>query len=550
MPVLTVNGAVVEPPPTVTDAGRIRPGKPTLVKPTTAPLAGAAFDSVTMQLLTLFGPRMVGLHCSDEITAAAARLTFTLCDVPLYVAVNVPFWSTPSGPVLTVNCPIAPAATVTDAGTLNAGNPLLLNVTTTPLDGTALDSVTVQLLAVLGPSVVGLHCNEEITTAAARLTFTLCDVPLYVAVRVPFWSAPTAPVLTVNGPVVEPAVTVTVAGTVKAGSPLLPSTTDTPLPDAAFDSVTVQLLLAFAPKVVGLHCSDETTVAAARLTFTLCDVPLYVAVNVPFWSVPTAPVLTVNGPVVEPAVTVTVAGTVNAGSPLLPSTTDTPLPDAAFDKVTVQLLVAFAPSVVGLHCSDETAVAAARFTFTLCDVPLYVAVRVPFWSAPIAPVLTVNGPVVEPAVTVTVAGTVNADRPLLLSTTDTPLAPAAFDSVTVQLLLAFAPKVVGVHCREETTVGATRLMVTLCDVPPYDTITDPFWSALNTPVLIGNDAVVAFADTITEDGSVKLFEAPADCVPPEEPLPTVTNAPPCGAGADKVTVQVPPLFGPSVVGVH
>ncbi len=88
--------------------------------------------------------------------------------------------------------------------------------------------------------------------------------------------------LTVNGPVVEPAVTVTVAGTVSAGNPLLLKVTNTPLPEAAFDSVTVQLLLAFAPNVVGLHCSDEITVAAARLIFTFCDVPLYVAVNVPF----------------------------------------------------------------------------------------------------------------------------------------------------------------------------------------------------------------------------------------------------------------------------
>jgi hypothetical protein len=89
-------------------------------------------------------------------------------------------------------------------------------------------------------------------------------------------------VLTVNGPVVEPPVTVTDAGTVNADSPLLLNVTVTPLPDAAFDSVTVQLLLAFAPKVVGLHCSDEITVATARLIFTLCDVPLYAAVSVPF----------------------------------------------------------------------------------------------------------------------------------------------------------------------------------------------------------------------------------------------------------------------------
>jgi hypothetical protein len=81
-------------------------------------------------------------------------------------------------------------------------------------------------------------------------------------------------------------------------------------------------------------------------------------------------------------------------------------------------------------------------------------------------VLTVNGPVVEPAVTITVAGTVNAGRPLAFKATDIPLLPAALDGVTVQLLLAFGPNVVGVHCSEEITIAAVRLMFTLCEVPP------------------------------------------------------------------------------------
>jgi hypothetical protein len=80
-------------------------------------------------------------------------------------------------------------------------------------------------------------------------------------------------------------------------------------------------------------------------------------------------------------------------------------------------------------------------------------------------VLAVNGPVVEPAVTITVAGTVNDDRPLALKATETPPVPAAFDRVTIQLLLAFAPKVAGVHCSEEITVAAVRLTSTLCDEP-------------------------------------------------------------------------------------
>ncbi len=74
--------------------------------------------------------------------------------------------------------------------------------------------------------------------------------------------------------------------------------------------------------------------------------------------------------------------------------------------------------------------------------------------------LTVNGPVVEPAVTVTVAGTVRAARPVLLKLTTAPPDPAACDSVTRQLLFALGPNVVGLHCSAETVVtGAETVRV-------------------------------------------------------------------------------------------
>jgi hypothetical protein len=80
----------------------------------------------------------------------------------------------------------------------------------------------------------------------------------------------------------------------------------------------------------------------------------------------------------------------------------------------------------------------------------------PFWSVVTAPVLMVNCPVVEPAATITLAGPVNADNPVLLSVTTAPADGAAFDSVTVQLLLAFDPRVVGLHCNDDITAGATN----------------------------------------------------------------------------------------------
>jgi hypothetical protein len=53
------------------------------------------------------------------------------------------------------------------------------------LEGGAFESVIVQVLVVFEIKVVGLHCRDEIPTAAERLMFTLCDAPPYEAVSEP-----------------------------------------------------------------------------------------------------------------------------------------------------------------------------------------------------------------------------------------------------------------------------------------------------------------------------------------------------------------------------
>jgi hypothetical protein len=80
-------------------------------------------------------------------------------------------------------------------------------------------------------------------------------------------------------------------------------------------------------------------------------------------------------------------------------------------------------------------------------------------------VLTLNAAAVDPAVTVTFPGTFNDDSPLVLSATTAPPAGAAFDNVTVQLLVALGPNVVGLHWRDETTTAAASVRFTFCDVP-------------------------------------------------------------------------------------
>jgi hypothetical protein len=68
-------------------------------------------------------------------------------------------------------------------------------------------------------------------------------------------------------------------------------------------------------------------------------------------------------------------------------------------------------------------------------------------------------------------------------------------------------------------------------------------------VLIANVPVVAVSATITEDGIVKA--EPEEASPLIDPTAvSVTDAPPLGAGADNVTMQLPLVLEASVSGLH
>ena len=54
-----------------------------LVKITVAPPAGAGWVRVTVQLLEVFGPRVLGLQISEETSTGAARVIVALADVLL-----------------------------------------------------------------------------------------------------------------------------------------------------------------------------------------------------------------------------------------------------------------------------------------------------------------------------------------------------------------------------------------------------------------------------------------------------------------------------------
>ena len=80
--VVALNVAVVAPAATVTDAGTVSE-ELVLASAMLAPPAGADWVKVTVQVVEAFGPRLTGLHESEETSTGAARLTAELAELLL-----------------------------------------------------------------------------------------------------------------------------------------------------------------------------------------------------------------------------------------------------------------------------------------------------------------------------------------------------------------------------------------------------------------------------------------------------------------------------------
>jgi hypothetical protein len=79
------------------------------------------------------------------------------------------------------------------------------------------------------------------------------------------------------------------------------------------------------------------------------------------------------------------------------------------------------------------------------------------------PVVALKVAVVAAASTVTDAGTLRTAL-LLVRVTLAPPVGAAWVRVTVQVLVEFGPRLVGLQTSEETSTGATRLMLVLAEL--------------------------------------------------------------------------------------
>jgi hypothetical protein len=79
--VLTLKAVEVAPAVTATDVGTVSL-ELEFESETVAPPVGAPWERATVQLLDELGPKLVGLHDSDDTDPDKAKLTFVVADVP------------------------------------------------------------------------------------------------------------------------------------------------------------------------------------------------------------------------------------------------------------------------------------------------------------------------------------------------------------------------------------------------------------------------------------------------------------------------------------
>jgi hypothetical protein len=247
-----------------------------------------------------------------------------------------------------------------------------------------------------------------------------------------------------------------------------------------------------------------------------------------------------NVAVLEPAATVTDAGTVSVVL-LTESASDKPPLGAAAERVTVQLELAPETMLDGEHCTPEIVVpGVVTVTAALAELPLIDAVIVTAWLPVTVPAVTVKLAAVEPAATVTEPGTVN-EALLAESATVPPPVGAACDNVTTHVELLPELTVVGAHWRFVTvTAAGVTVSAAVVDVPFNDAVTVAAWLEVTVPAVAVKLALVPLAGTVTDVGMVKALPF----------FERLTTVPPLGDAIESVTLQVVACPEVTVAGAH
>ena len=249
---------------------------------------------------------------------------------------------------------VAPAATVAEAEKLSKSVGFAATVSSVPPAGAGLEMVAVQVLELDGVRVVLAQDRDETVIGAMTERVTLALEDPSVATTFAVLSDVTAAAVATNVAVVADAGTVTEAGTETTEVTLLERVTLEPPAGAALESVTVQVVVEEAGRLVPAHCRElsVTMVSAVTVIVTGLLVPLREDVITEVWSEETAAAVAVKVAEEAAAGTVTEEGTVNTEVTLLERATLEPPAGAALESVMVQVVVDDADTVVLVHCRE------------------------------------------------------------------------------------------------------------------------------------------------------------------------------------------------------
>jgi hypothetical protein len=178
-----------------------------------------------------------------------------------------------------------------------------------------------------------------------------------------------------------------------------------------------------------------------------------------------------------PTEIVALAGTVNAALLLLSAIV--PAARAALFSAIVQVLEALLLTVAGEHDSEEICAGAIALSVKVLDTPLRAAVRMAAWFEVKFPTLAVKEPLVWPALTTMLAGSVTLALLLESATLDPPLNAGPL-RLTVHTAEPGAFTLDGVH-EMALNVGGTGWMIAIEPGVPDEGIGIPLGSAATTP---------------------------------------------------------------------
>jgi hypothetical protein len=266
--------------------------------------------------------------------------------------------------------------------------------------------------------------------------------------------------------------------------------------------------------------------------------PFAHALKVATPSAANAVVLSVKDTEVAPEATDTEVGRVSSLDVVLRLTVVPPL-GAGLVVVSRHVAFMFGPKAPRLHCTDDTRTSAVSEMLPVVELLLSETVTVAVVSETMAATVMLNCAVVAPAVATTDAGTVNNEDVELTRSVLPPVA-AGFDRTTEQLLLVLGVMVVGVHCIDVTKTGVVKDTPVTVELPFRDAVRVAVVSLGIAPVLIVKIVDVAPAATVSVAGAVSRAEVEV----------IATALPPAGAGFERLTVQLPLVFGSRAVGVH